>query len=74
MDRLPIGQRVLVKEFGIEGWVYESGMPERGTSEADRIYGVRLDKVVFPKNFVATIVWHCSLEELELLEGNQKGE
>ena len=44
-NMLPIGQRVLVKELGIEGWIYESGLSGSGI---DRIYGVRLDEVAFP--------------------------
>ncbi len=60
-EKLPIGQRVLVKELGIEGWVYESGMPDSGL---DRVYGVQLDEVAFPKNFVATEVWHCTIKGL----------
>lgn len=67
-DRLPIGQRVFVDELGMAGWVYESAMSEKGTNWADRVYGIRLDEVCWPKNFMATEVWHCTLLELTLLE------
>ena len=63
MEILPIGTRVLVKELGVEGFIYESAH-NRGDSE--RIYGVKLDKVAFPDNFVATEVWHCPLKELDV--------
>ena len=68
LDRLSIEQRVVVKELNVSGWIYESAMPESGTTEADRIYGVNLDEVAFPKNFVATKVWHCRLDALEIIE------
>lgn len=67
-DNLPIGQRVLVKELDVEGWIYEGSLPGQLSSGIERIYGVRLDEVAFPKNFVATIVWHCPFKGLRLLE------
>jgi hypothetical protein len=62
-DRLLIGTRVLVKELDTPGYVYERGVTDGGHT----IYGIRLDTVAFPKNFVATIVWHCEREELRIL-------
>lgn len=53
-------QRVLVKELNANGYIYESAIADSG----NRIYGVRLDKVAYPKNFVPTEVWHCPSEEL----------
>lgn len=66
-NKLSIGQRVRVKELGIEGWIYESAHPHWLFSGIERVYGVQLDEVASPKNFVATRVWHCSLGGLELL-------
>ena len=57
-----IGTQVLVAELGVTGTIYESGMPDFGL---ERVFGVRLDKIAFPKNFVATEVWHCKANGLE---------
>lgn len=56
--------RVRVIELDAAGYVYESGV---GLLLGHRVYGVKLDEVAFPKNFVATIVWHCESEGLEAL-------
>ncbi len=61
-DRIPIHGHVLVKELQVGGCIYERGQAEQGHT----VYGVRLDVVAFPKNFVATEVWHCEREGLEL--------
>ncbi len=53
-------QRVLVKELDAFGYIYERNTADSG----NKIYGVRLDKVAHPKNFVATEVWHCPSERL----------
>ena len=58
---LAIGTRVKVAELGVVGTIYESEMPDFGF---ERIYGVRLDEIAWPKNFVATSVWHCKASEL----------
>ncbi len=65
--RLPIGQRVLVKELNAEGTIYESGTPGFLFCGHERIYGVQLDQVACPENFPTT-VWHCALQGLTLLE------
>ena len=61
-ERLPLFLRVRVKELDATGCIYESAIPIGG---GDRVYGVRLDKVAFPKNFIATTVWHCEADKLE---------
>ncbi len=60
-DRLLIGQRVVVLELSTAGHVYERGTADGG----DTIYGIQLDETAWPKNFVATSVWHCPREELK---------
>lgn len=62
-------QRVLVKELDVSGTIYERATADSG----HRIYGVKLKRVVVPKNFVATEVWHCRSERLEAIKGNPVG-
>ena len=54
-------QRVLVKELGTFGTIYERGIADSG----DRVYGVRLDRTVWPRSGQCTEVWHCEAEGLE---------
>ncbi len=61
-SRIAIHSHVYVKELQVRGYIYERGQAEHST-----VYGVRLDETAFPKNFVATTVWHCEREGLELL-------
>ena len=61
-SELYIGKRVVVRELGIRGEIYES---LKSDSSLDRIYGVQLDETAWPKNFVATGVWHCKARDLE---------
>jgi hypothetical protein len=58
-----IGTRVIIPELNMGGTIYESGIPDYGL---DRVYGIQLDKTAFPRNFVATTVWHCKAGELIL--------
>jgi hypothetical protein len=60
-DKLPLFSRVYIPEIDTSGSVYE-----RFTSASHTIYGVKLDKIAHPKNFIATEVWHCKREELEV--------
>ena len=62
-DRLPILQRVRVVELSVSGHVYEMGTGDSGHT----IYGIRLDETAWPKNFVATEVWHCRREDLVVI-------
>ena len=57
--RYKLFDRVRVIGLNATGYVYE-----RGIDNGHRVYGVRLDEVAFPKNFVATVVWHCECEAL----------
>lgn len=59
MDKLVLLTRVYIPEIEMGGYIYESVLPEKGTGEEDRVYGIMLDETAFPKNFVATKVWHC---------------
>lgn len=59
---LDIGSRVIVRELKAHGYVYESA---RSDGSLDRIYGVSFDKTQWPKNFVATKVWHCKAVDLD---------
>ncbi len=59
--KFSLHQRVLVKELGVIGTIYERATGDSG----NKIYGVKFDEVVWPKNFVATTVWHCQSEELK---------
>ncbi len=61
VDRIPLQTRVFIKELQASGHIYE-----RGQDGGHTVYGIRLDDVAFPKNFVATEVWHCERESLEL--------
>ena len=58
---MELGDSVLVKELGIEGWIYEklpSDIPD------EKIYGIMLDKTAWAGG-LATEVWHCTQNELE---------
>lgn len=61
-DMLPIHACVMVSELGISGRVYERGVADSGHS----VYGIVLTETAFPKNFVATNVWHCRREDLSV--------
>lgn len=61
IPRFNLHQKVLVKELNTTGTIYERAIADSGS----RIYGVKLDEIAFPKNFVATEVWHCPSEGLE---------
>jgi hypothetical protein len=60
---LRVGDKVKVIELGVEGIIYERSESDLG----NMVYGVQLDRVAHPKNFVATKVWHCKAGELERL-------
>jgi len=59
-NRLPLFTRVYIPEIDASGKIYERGTSDSG----DTIYGVELDEIAFPPNFVATTVWHVERERL----------
>ncbi len=60
----------MVTELNVVGTVYEQGEPD--SAPYDKIYGVRLDKVVWPKGFIATVDWHGKAADLEPVQIKEK--